>query len=110
METVPEGESIQLYPEKTNRLAGSHENKGLAKCARNRMQEPDYRAEAVDQFVMPFSISLELVSFVLKQLKDSIGGVTILKLVGERIFCEVYPCLVGIVGQSFDGQVKVRRT
>jgi hypothetical protein len=60
VETVPEGKSIRLYPEKTNRLAGSHENKGLAKCARNRMEEPDYKAEAVDQFVMPFPISLEL--------------------------------------------------
>ena len=73
------------------------------------MEELDYRAKGVDQFAMFFPISLELVCSVLKQLKDSIGRVTILKLVGESIFCEVYPCLLGIVGQSFDDQLKVRR-
>jgi hypothetical protein len=73
------------------------------------MEESDYRAEAVDQFAMPFPISLELVCSVLKQLKDSIGTVTILKPISERIFCEVYSCLVGIVGQSSGDQLKVRR-
>jgi hypothetical protein len=73
------------------------------------MEELDYRAKAVDQFAMFFSISLELVCSVLKQLKDSIGRITILKLVGERTFCEVYPCPLDIVGQSFDDQLKVRR-
>ena len=73
------------------------------------MEELDYRVEAIDQFAMRFPISLELVCSVLKQLKDSIGRVTTLKLVGERIFCEVNPCLLGIVGQSFDDQLEVRR-
>jgi hypothetical protein len=73
------------------------------------MEELDYRAEALDQFVMFFPINLKFVCPVLKQLKYSIGRVTILKLVGERIFCEVYPCLVGILEQSFGDQVKGRR-
>ena len=73
------------------------------------MEELDYRAEALDQFAVPFPISLELVFSVLKQLKYSVGRVAILKLFGERLFCEVYPCLVGIVGQSFGDRLKVRR-
>jgi hypothetical protein len=73
------------------------------------MEELDNRAETVDQFAMFCPISPKAACSVLKQLKDSIGRVTILKRFGERIFCEVYPCLVGIIGQSFGDQVEISR-
>ena len=65
--------------------------------AKKHMKELDYRAEAVDQFARFFPISLKLVCSLLKQLNDSIGSASILKLVSERTFCEVYPCLLDIV-------------
>jgi hypothetical protein len=73
------------------------------------MEELDYGAKAVDQFAMLVTVSFERLCSVLKQLRDSIGRVTILELVGERVFCEIYPGLLSVVGQCFGDQLKVRR-
>ena len=73
------------------------------------MEDVDYWGKPVDQSTIPVPIFLETVCCFLKKVKDIIGRVAALKLVGEWIMTDIYPCVVGIVCESFGDQVKVRR-
>jgi hypothetical protein len=63
----------------------------------------------VDQFAISVLIRFKRLCSLLKWLRYSIGRVTTLELVGERILCEIYPGLIGIVRQGFGDELIVRR-
>jgi hypothetical protein len=57
-------------------------------------------SKAVDQLVISVAEILELLDFVLKELKDSIGGLAILEFLGKWILGQVYSGVLAIVSQG----------
>ena len=87
----------------------THEASDLAENGGKRMKSLNYRAKAADQVPIAFPIVFELACFVLKQVENRLGRVATLKFVGESIICDIYPCLLGIIGQSIEKELKIRR-
>ena len=55
--------------------------------------------KTIDQLSISIAIILELLCSVLKEVEDGIGRIAVLERLGGRMCCEVYFCLLGIVGQ-----------
>ena len=64
------------------------------------MKDLYYWLQTVDQLAISVPKGAELLGFVLKEVEDSIGRVAVLEGLGEGTCGKVYPCLLGIVGQS----------
>jgi hypothetical protein len=73
------------------------------------MDNLHYWFKPVHQCATPIPIILERIRLVLKQFKDSVGGITASEGVGERVLGQVYPNLLGIVIKCIDNELKVRR-
>jgi hypothetical protein len=58
------------------------------------------RLKTVYQFAIPITICLELLCFVLKDVKDRIGRVAVLEGLGRGMSGKVYARLLGIIGQG----------
>jgi hypothetical protein len=82
------------------RISLTHWSSGFGENGRNCMKDLYYWLQTVDQLAISVTIGTELLGFVLEEVEDSIGRVAVLEGLGEGICGKVYPCLLGIVGQS----------
>jgi len=63
----------------------AHQVSRLAQKARERIKNPNSRAEAVYQSPIPIAIFFKSLLPFLKQFKDSVGGDGLLELLGKGI-------------------------
>jgi hypothetical protein len=87
----------------------AHQTNGRSENTRKSMDNLHYWFKPVHQCATPIPIILKRIRLVLKQFKDSVGGITASEGVGERVLGQVYPNLLGIVIKCIDNESKVRR-
>ena len=71
------------------------------------MDDLDYWFKPVYEYAISIPITFKCIRLVLKQFEDSIRGITASEGVGERVLCQVYPNLLGIVIKCIDDESKV---
>ena len=87
------GLNIILYE---NPVLGTYEASNLVDDTRNTVNELDYRTKAVDQLAVLFPMVVERRLSFQEYLDDIVGGMTVLELVGGRVFGKVYSGLLGV--------------
>jgi hypothetical protein len=74
----------------------TYEASHLADDIRNTVDDLDYRTKAVDQLAILVPVLIESRFFFQEYLDDILGGMTVLELVGGRVFGKVYSGLLGV--------------
>jgi hypothetical protein len=86
----------------------AHQVSCLAQKTRERMKNPNSRAEAVYQSPITIAIFFKSLLPFLKQFEDSVGGDGLLELLSKGILRKVYSSLVGVFGQGIGDQLEIR--
>ena len=71
------------------------------------MNDVHYRAEAVYQFPILPAILFKRLLPILELLKNIFRRLPLFEIGSERVLREVYPSLLGVIGQGIDDQFKV---
>jgi len=87
---------LNLIVSYDNPVLWTYEASHLADDTRNTVNELDYRTKAVDQLAILVPMLIERRFSFQEYLDDIIGGMTVLVLVGGRVFGKVYSGLLGV--------------
>jgi hypothetical protein len=88
-------------------LIATYQASRLTKNSRKCVNKLYYRTETLDELPIVVPIVFERFQIFLKQGQDGAGGVTVLDLIGERIFVQTYACLFGIFIDGIENGLKV---